>query len=99
LDYLDDYPVDLFYYKDENYLNNLKNNLNSKYWILANLNLNDDFIKKAILHYKYLNPFYGIIEGNHEFKLGLESSNENILFSKDRLDCLEYDKNIDVYYI
>ena len=73
------------------------NNMESEYYIISNTKLNNDFIKKAILHYKYLNKNYGIIEGENKFKIEMTNTYTNVLFNKKTNDLnKEY---YDIYYI
>ena len=71
--------------------------IKSEFYIIANDSLDDDFIEKAILHYKYLDKNYGIKSGANKFTLDTTSENENILFNK-KINVLnnEYNK---IYYI
>jgi hypothetical protein len=92
------YPIiTKIYTKTNEYKEDIPKNIETEYYILANKNLKVTFIKKAILHYEYLNKNYGIKEGKEKFKLGCESDIENIVFNK-KVSNLNK-KFHDVYYI
>ncbi len=63
-------------------INEAVDNLKSKYYIVADTALDDDFIKNAILHYKYLNKNYGIKKGKNKFRLDITNDNLNVLFNR-----------------
>lgn len=71
--------------------------IKSEYYIIANDSLDDDFIEKAMLHYKYLDKNYGIKSGVNKFTLDTTSENENILFNK-KINVLNNEYN-EIYYI
>ena len=71
--------------------------IKSEFYIIANDSLDDDFIEKAILHYKYLDKNYGIKSGANKFTLDTTSENENILFNK-KINVLNNEYN-EIYYI
>ncbi len=74
--------------------------IKTQYFILIDGNIDSDFIKKAILHYQYLNKRVSICEGDDKFKLGIESTIENKVISKANRKYLKAsDIEIDVYYI
>ena len=85
----------------EYYEKELKNNIDSEYWIVSNEPLEKDFIKKAILHYKYLNKHYAICKGEDKFTLGIEKEYEGKVIPRERLDYLDMSEDIEVdtYYI
>lgn len=87
--------------ENEDYKEQLKENVDSEYWIIANDSIESDFIKKAILHYKYLNKHYAVCNGDNRFTLGIEDNLENKVIPRERLDYLDMDEDIevDVYYI
>ncbi|MDL2246064.1 hypothetical protein LJB96_00445 [Methanobrevibacter sp. OttesenSCG-928-K11] len=92
------YPlIKMIYTKTDEYKEDISKNIESEYYIIANNNLNTSFIKKAILHFEYLNKNYGIKEGEEKFKLGCESDIENIVFNKKTSNLNK--KFYDVYYI
>ena len=63
---------------------------------IDNLNKLDEFIKKAILHYQYLNKRVCICQGENKFSLGIEENIENKIINKLNLN---HDGQFDVYYI
>lgn len=72
-------------------------NLTTEYYIIADKDLDNGFIKKALLHYKYLNKNYGIKQNRHEFKIDMVSDYANVLFNRKMNDLnKEY---FDIYYI
>ena len=80
-----------------NNIDEFLNNMGSEDYIISNTELNNDFIKKAILHYKYLNKNYGITEGENKFKIEMTNTHTNVLFNKKTNDLnKEY---YDIYYI
>ena len=80
-----------------NNIDEFLNNIESEYYIIADDKLNKNFIKKAILHYKYLNKNYGIVEGENKFKIEIINNYTNVLFNKKINDLnKEY---FDIYYI
>ena len=96
------YPeIDKIYIeKDGDYKKNIKKDIKTDYWIIISDALEDDFIKKAILHYQYLNRKVSICKGEEKFKLGLKDNIENMLITKERLDLLDNeDLEIETYSI
>ena len=77
----------------------LKENISSEFWILVDGKINPDFIKKAVLHYQYLNKRVSICEGENKFSIGETKKIENKLIHKINLDFLTNSQKIDVYYI
>ena len=80
-------------------INILKNEINSEYWILTDSLIDSNFIKKAILHYQYLNKRIGIGYGEDIFKITQEKSVENKLFNRTNLNYLTHHNEIDIYSI
>lgn len=83
----------------ESEINKLKNDINSEFWILLDDKTDSDFIKKAILHYQYLNKRISICEGEDKFSLDRVEGVENKLINKINVDYLTNSQKIDVYYI
>lgn len=83
----------------ESEINKLKNDINSEFWILLRDKTDPDFIKKAILHYQYLNKRISICEGEDKFSLDRVDGVENKLINKINVDYLTNSQKIDVYYI
>lgn len=81
-------------YKD---INSALNKVESEFYIIANSSLDDDFIEKAILHYKYLDKNFGIKSGENKFTIDKTDENENILFNK-KINVLNKKYN-EIYYI
>ena len=74
--------------------------IKTQYFILIDGNVDSSFIKKAILHYQYLNKRVSICEGDDKFKLGIENTIENKIISKVNRKYLNTsDSEIVVYYI
>lgn len=88
-------------YLENEYEEELKDNIDSEYWIISHKLLEQDFIKNAILHYKYLNRNYAVCKGESKFTLGMEKDYENKVIPRERLDYLNGndDVEVDVYYI
>ena len=80
-------------------INILKNDIDSEYWIVVDGTVGSDFIKKAILHYQYLNKRMAIGCCGEIFKISQEKAIENKLFNRINLDCLTDNREIDVYSI
>ncbi|ADZ09159.1 hypothetical protein Metbo_0910 [Methanobacterium lacus] len=59
-------------------LSNIINN--TPYFIFSDTNLKSDFIKKAVLHYKYIETKYGIVEGTN-FRFEKSNTTQNTLFN------------------
>ncbi|MCQ2960738.1 MAG: hypothetical protein MJ235_00155 [archaeon] len=93
--------IENIYLENQDYEKELKDNINSEYWIISKDFIEPDFIKKAILHYKYLNKHYAICKGEDKFILGMEKDYENKVIPRERLDYLDGndDIEVDVYYI
>lgn len=72
-------------------------NITSEYYIIADGELENGFIKKAMLHYKYLNKNYGIKLNRNEFKIDMTSDYANVLFNKKINDLNK--ECFDIYYI
>ena len=77
----------------------LKNEISSEYWIIADDLIDSKFIKKAILHHQYLNKRIPISNNGKEFEMTTASNIENILFNKINLDYLTNNSKINVYPI
>ena len=82
-----------------NELDDLKNDIDCEYWILSDDFIDSDFIKKAVLHYQYLNKRISVGFGGEMFRISQENTVENKLFNKINLDYLTDQKSVDVYYI
>lgn len=93
--------IEEIYLEKEDYEKELKERIDSEYWIIADGLLEADFVKKAILHYKYLNNNYAVCEGGNRFTLGIEKDFKNKVIPRRRLDYLDENEEIevDVYYI
>ncbi|MCR5026562.1 MAG: hypothetical protein K6A34_03875 [Methanobrevibacter sp.] len=72
-------------------------NISTEYYIIANDELDNTFIKKAILHYKYLSKNNGIKQNKNEFKINMSKDYINVLFNK-KINNLNKEY-FDVYYI
>lgn len=75
---------------DQIELNNLINK--TPYFIFLDTDLKPDFIKKAFLHYKYIDTKYGIVEGTN-FRFEKSSKIKNTLFNN-----LEFENIIEKLY-
>ena len=97
------YPTleNIYFEIDPNYKKQVKKDMKSKYWIIISEDLENDFIKKGILHYQYLNKRISISKGDDKFKLGIVNTIENQIIPKKRLDYLDNngDVEVDTYYI
>ncbi len=93
--------IEKIYLEKEDYEKEIKSYVDSEYWIISNDFLEFDFIKKAILHYEYLNKNYAVCEGKDKFTLGIEKDYENKVITRKRLDYLDIatETEVDVYYI
>lgn len=80
-----------------NNINEFLNNISTEYYIIANNELDSVFVKKAILHFKYLNKNYGIKQDENKFIIDSVNSYINILFNK-KINNLNIEY-FDVYYI
>lgn len=86
------------YSKDD--LNQIKGNLKTEFWMLADEYVPGDFVKKAMLHYKYLNRKVSIAHGEEKFILDIEKAVENKVIHRSNIDFIDdKEKEIDVYYI
>lgn len=95
---------------DENnlFLSNtiLKNDLKSVelkdnyYFCFADLNLNPDFLKKALLHFQYIGKNVGIM-ANDEDKYCFDRNNnsDNVVFNSSVFKDVLWGNDMDVYYI
>lgn len=83
----------------ETELDKLKNDIHSEFWILLDKKIDSDFIKKAMLHYQYLNKKISICEGENKFSLNTVEGIENKLINKTNVEYLTNPQKIDVYYI
>ena len=66
----------------------LRDEMDTEYWIIADEHLESDFIKKAILHYQYLNKRVGIGDEANRFEIAVENNIENKLFNRINRDYL-----------
>jgi hypothetical protein len=69
--------IEEIHIEKEDYEKELKEKIDSEYWMIADGLIESDFIKKAILHYKYLNDNYAVCNGENRFTLGIEKDFEN----------------------
>lgn len=84
----------------------LKNDLKSVelkdnyYFCFADLNLNPDFIKKALLHFQYIGENVGIMV-NDEDKYSFDRNNNsnNVVFNSSVFEDVLWGNDLDVYYI
>lgn len=83
----------------ESEISTLKNKIDSEYWILSDGLIGSDFIKKAVLHYQYLNKRLAVGCAGEIFKITREKSIENKLFNRINLDYMTRFDEIDVYSI
>lgn len=93
--------VDNIYFKsDASYKKKLKKEIKTEYWMVIDKDIDNDFIKKAILHYQYLNKRISITENEDKFVLNVETDIKNKIINKNNLNYLDNAKNeVDVYYI
>ena len=93
--------VDNIYFKsDASYKKKLKKEIKTEYWMVIDKGIDNDFIKKAILHYQYLNKRISITENEDKFVLNVETDIKNKIINKNNLNYLDNAKNeVDVYYI
>ncbi len=56
--------------------------IDTKYFIIADGNLSNDFVRKAVLHFEYLENTIGITEGKNKFTFIENEKINNVLFSK-----------------
>ena len=70
------------------------------YFSFANLDLNPDFIKKALLHFQYIDKNVGIME-NAENKYVFNKSNnsDNVVFNESVFNDVIGGNELDIYYI
>jgi hypothetical protein len=64
---------------DYNDIDEVKIPNNTSYFILANTKLEKDFIEKAVLHFSYIAPEFGIERGD-KFNFKYSDKTENVLF-------------------
>jgi FtsZ-binding cell division protein ZapB len=94
------YPqIDNIYYKNDEYTDKLINEITTEYFIITKNKIKTDFIKKAILHYSYLDKHYGIKENESKFNLALTNDFTDILFNRKMLNSLNKNNSFDIYYI
>ena len=79
-------------------LDKLKKDISTQYIILIDGAIDNDFIRKAILHYQYLDKDIAIAEGSDKFSLSAEKGIENKVIPLRNHDLIE-DGEIKVYYI
>lgn len=79
-------------------LDKLKKDISTQYIILIDGAIDNDFIRKAILHYQYLDKDIAIAEGSDKFSLSAEKGIENKVIPLRNHDFIE-DGEIKVYYI
>ena len=96
---IDKYPViDSVYVNGD--MESVKKDIDTEYWIIADCDMEPDFIKKAILHYQYLNKKVAIAEGSDKFSLDVCRSVENKIIHRCNANYLtKNEAEIEVYYI
>ncbi|WP_406533734.1 glycosyltransferase, partial [Methanobrevibacter sp.] len=80
-------------------MNQIKNDIETEFWMICDLGIDENFIRYAILHYQYLNKLVSIKPGNSKFKLTIEDSIENKLINKRNLSFIDNPTEILTYYI
>lgn len=74
--------------------------IKTEYFIIADENVDADFIKKAILHYQYLNKRISICKGDDKFRLDVEDTIDGKLINKVNKSLISASNlEIEVYYI
>ena len=79
-------------------INDLK--IDTEYWIVVEDDIEPEFIKKAILHYQYLDNNISITKGREKFTLNVENNAENKVIHKSNFNIInQSDIKLEVYYI
>ena len=95
-DFKDQYPQINNVYTS---INQIKNDIETEFWMICDLSIDENFIRYAILHYQYLNKMVSIKHGNASFKLIVEDSIENKLINKRNLSLIDDPTYVLTYYI
>ena len=70
------------------------------YFCFADLNLNPDFIKKALLHFQYIGENVGIMENDEDkYGFGRNNNSDNVVFNSLVFKDVLWGNEMDVYYI
>ena len=68
------------------------------YFCFADLNLNPDFIKKALLHFQYIGENVGIMEnGENKYGFGKNNNFDNVVFNSSVFKDVICGDDVDVY--
>lgn len=86
--------IDDVYFK----MKDIKDDLNTEYWILVDGDIDSDFIKKAILHYQYLDKDIAVGEGEDKFTFSTLPI-ENKVMSSINIEYLDNGREIKTYLI
>ena len=70
------------------------------YFCFADLNLNPDFIKKALLHFHYIGENVGIMKNDEDkYGFGRNNNSDNVVFNSLVFKEVLWGNDLDVYYI
>lgn len=70
------------------------------YFCFADLNLNPDFIKKALLHFQYIGENVGIMANDEDkYGFGRNNNSDNVVFNSLVFKDVLWGNEMDVYYI
>ena len=70
------------------------------YFCFADLNLNPDFIKKALLHFQYICENVGIMANDEDkYSFGKSNNSNNVVFNSSVFEDVLWGNDLDVYYI
>ena len=70
------------------------------YFCFANLDLNQDFIKKALLHFQYIGENVGIMKNDEDkYGFGRNNNSDNVVFNSLVFKEVLWGNEMDVYYI
>ena len=76
--------------------NQARNGIKTKFWMVCDMDIDDDFIRHAMLHYTYIHDRVSITPSDDKFKLSVESGYENKLVSRKNRSYLT-GKDLEVY--
>lgn len=74
--------IDRIYFKTDDINKTIANHIDTDYLMFVKDDIDSDFIKKALLHYQYVNQKIAIGMSDDKFKLGVETDEHNKLLPK-----------------
>jgi len=69
----------------------IKKDIKTEFWMICDLNIENDFIAHAMLHYQYINKRISIKSDKNKFRLSIDEDFENRLINKVNVSYIDND--------